>query len=79
MGVDGRYRGVSFHYTLLLADGTVEILGAGVDKQVPGAPKPSDSQAAAIVGGTGAYEGARGTFVLREAPEGDTVTLTYVR
>jgi hypothetical protein len=79
LAVDGRYQAVSFHYTLLLADGTVEILGAGVDKQAPGTPKPSDADPAAIVGGTGAYDGARGSFILREGPHGDTITLTYTR
>jgi hypothetical protein len=76
---DPHYGGISMHYTLLLPDGNIEVLGAAVNERVPGLVKPTDTDPAAIVGGTGAYEGAHGTFVLRTARGGDLVVLTYTK
>ena len=62
--VDPRYRGVSMHADLLLADGTLELQGAGLSRRAPGGAKPSSETDMAIVGGTGAYTGASGSVKL---------------
>lgn len=62
--VDPRYRGVSMHADLLLADGTLELQGAGLSRRAPGGAKPSSETDMAIVGGTGAYAGANGSIKL---------------
>jgi hypothetical protein len=59
--VDDRYRGISMTVHLLLADGTIELQGAGLDRKAPGLPKPGSDSDFAVVGGTGAYAGASGT------------------
>jgi hypothetical protein len=68
--VDQRYRGVSMHADLLLADGTLELQGAGLSRRAPGGAKPSAETDMAIVGGTGAYAGATGSIKL--IPSGRT-------
>jgi hypothetical protein len=65
---DQRYRGISTRADLLLSDGTLELQGAGLSRRAPGAAKPSSETDMAIVGGTGAYAGARGT--VRLVPSG---------
>lgn len=60
--VDPRYRGVSMRADLLLADGTLELQGAGLGRRAPGGARPSSETDMAVVGGTGAYAGARGTL-----------------
>ncbi|HKN93740.1 MAG TPA: hypothetical protein VJU60_05365 [Thermoleophilaceae bacterium] len=62
--VDPRYRGVSMHADLLLADGTLELQGAGLSRRAPGGAKPSSETDMAIVGGTGAYAAANGSIKL---------------
>jgi hypothetical protein len=52
---------------LLLRDGTIEVQGAGVNKRPPGGAAPTRDQQLAVVGGTGAYAGARGTARLTAA------------
>lgn len=59
--VDGRYSGVLMNVSLLLADGRLELQGAGLDKRAPGTQKERDTGDLAIIGGTGAYAGASGT------------------
>jgi hypothetical protein len=59
--VDKRYEGISHRFTLLFADGTIEVSGAGPGRRVPGLPGPDD-QLLSIVGGTGAYSGASGSY-----------------
>jgi len=68
--VDPRYRGVSMRADLLLADGTLELQGAGLSRRAPGGAKPSSETDMAIVGGTGAYAGEGGTMKL--VPSGRT-------
>jgi hypothetical protein len=68
--VDPRYRGVSMHADLLLADGTLELQGAGLSRRAPGGAKPSSETDMAIVGGTGAYASASGSIKL--VPSGST-------
>ena len=68
--VDPRYRGVSMHADLLLADGTLELQGAGLSHRAPGGAKPSSETDMAIVGGTGAYAGQSGSVKL--VPSGRT-------
>jgi hypothetical protein len=60
--VDSRYQGISIQGDLLLADGTLELQAAGLNRRPPGGPRPSGESDFAIVGGTGAYAGARGTI-----------------
>lgn len=62
--VDPRYRGVSTTADLLLADGTIELQGAGLSGRPRGGAKPSRETEMAIVGGTGAYDGAGGSVEL---------------
>jgi hypothetical protein len=62
--VDKRYEGISHRFTLLLADGTIEVSGAGPGRRIPGLPNQED-QEIAIVGGTGAYSGASGSYQMR--------------
>lgn len=59
--VDKRYEGISHRFTLLFADGTIEVAGAGTGRRAPGLPDPDD-QLLSIVGGTGAYSGASGSY-----------------
>src|SRR5919201_2313711 len=68
--VDPRYRGVSMRADLLLADGTLELQGAGLSRQALGGAKPSSETDMAIVGGTGAYTGASG--IVQLVPMGRT-------
>lgn len=65
--VDPRYRGVSTTADLLLADGTIELQGAGLSGRPPGGAQPSHETEMAIVGGTGAYTGAGGSVKLLPA------------
>ena len=58
--VDSHYRGISNRVDLLLSDGTLELQGAGLEKRPPGGAKPAPETDLAIIGGTGAYAGARG-------------------
>lgn len=59
--VDNRYQGINMQADLLLRDGTIELQGGGVNKRPPGGAAPTRDTELAIVGGTGAYAGARGT------------------
>jgi hypothetical protein len=68
--VDPRYRGVSMRADLLLADGTLELQGAGLSRAAPGGAQPSSQTDMAIVGGTGAYAGASG--IVQLIPTGRT-------
>ena len=68
--VDPRYRGISMRADLLLSDGTLELQGAGLSRRAAGGAKPSSQTDMAIVGGTGAYAGARGSVHL--VPSGRT-------
>jgi hypothetical protein len=65
--VDNRYQGVVTQADLLLADGTVALQGAGVNGRPPGGADPRAQNDMAVVGGTGAYAGARGTARLTDA------------
>jgi hypothetical protein len=68
--VDPRYRGISMRADLLLSDGTLELQGAGLSHRAPGGAKPTSETDMAIVGGTGAYAGGRGSVKL--IPSGRT-------
>jgi hypothetical protein len=74
--VDPRYRGISMRADLLLADGTLELQGAGLSRRAPGAAKPASQTDMAIVGGTGAYAGATGTVQL--TPIGPTTQRLFL-
>jgi len=60
VAVDEKIQGVVRNAALLLPDGTLVIQGAGGNVAASGW-KPSVGDAFAVVGGTGAYAGARGT------------------
>ena len=68
--VDPRYRGISMRADLLLSNGTLELQGAGLSHRAPGGAKPTSETDMAIVGGTGAYAGERGSVKL--VPSGRT-------
>ena len=61
-----------------LADGSITLQGASLTKHIPGATVPSQD-VYAITGGTGAYQGARGSVVsvnsTTDDSSQDTVTL----
>src|SRR5919112_4134403 len=62
--VDPRYRGISMRADLLLSNGTLGLQGAGLSRRAPGGAKPTSETDMAIVGGTGAYAGERGSVKL---------------
>jgi hypothetical protein len=62
--VDPRYRGISVRADLLLSDGTLELQGAGLSRRAPGGARPRSEADMAIIGGTGAYAGKRGSVKL---------------
>jgi hypothetical protein len=65
--VDNRYQGVSMQAELLLPDGTIDLQGGGLNKRPPGGAAPTRDSTLAVVGGTGAYAGVRGTAKLTAA------------
>lgn len=76
--VDNRYRGISNRVDLLLEDGTLELQGAALEVRPPGGAKPGPEADLAIIGGTGAYAGARGTVRVTDTSQTNqrlTVTL----
>ncbi|MEY2516404.1 MAG: hypothetical protein QOJ89_3762 [bacterium] len=74
--LDPRYGAVIMHAGLLLADGTLQMQTVGTDKRAPGAAAPVADTALAIVGGTGAYAGARGTVLAHDHGPGIRQRLT---
>ena len=77
--IDRTYAGQACTATLILKDGQVAAQGAGVDKRIPGVggTTPSTGDEFAILGGTGAYQGAAGTLRLKSGTAGDAVTLSF--
>jgi hypothetical protein len=77
--IDRTYAGQACTVTLILKAGQVTAQGAGVDKRIPGVggTTPSTGDELAILGGTGAYQGAAGTLRLKSGTAGDTVTLSF--
>ncbi len=61
VGVDGKIQGFVRTAMLLLADGTIAVQGGGGNVGANGW-KPSANDELAVVGGTGAYAGVRGTL-----------------
>jgi hypothetical protein len=74
--LDPRYGGVVMHAGLLLGDGSLQLQTAGTDKRAPGAAAPTDDTLLAVVGGTGAYAGARGTVLAHDTGPGMRQRLT---
>src|SRR3954468_20310128 len=77
--IDRRYQGQACSLTLILKDGQVAAEGAGVDKRIPGVggTTPPTGDEFAIMGGTGAYQGAAGTLRLKSGRAADAVTLLF--
>jgi len=77
--IDQTYAGQARSLTLILKDGQVTAQGAGVDKRIPGigGTTPPTGDEFAIMGGTGAYQGAAGTLRLKSGRTTDTVTLLF--
>jgi hypothetical protein len=77
--IDRTYAGQACSLTLILKDGQVTAQGAGVDKRIPGVggTTPPTGDEFAIMGGTGAYQGAAGTLRLKSGPTTDAVTLLF--
>jgi hypothetical protein len=77
--IDHTYAGQACSLTLILKDGQVTAQGAGVDKRIPGVggTTPPTGDEFAIMGGTGAYQGAAGTLRLKSGRTTDTVALLF--
>jgi hypothetical protein len=77
--IDRRFEGQACSLTLILKDGQVSAQGAGVDKRIPGVggTTPPTGDEFAILGGTGAYQGAAGTLRLKSGRSGEVVTLLF--
>lgn len=58
--LDTRYQGTQQALTIFVRGGTIEALGGGVNRAVPGAGASSTADVRAVVGGTGDYAGAAG-------------------
>ncbi len=71
--LDKKHEGTQQIFTIWLKGGTIEAVGGGVNKDIPGAPGSSAADARAIVGGTGDYVGASGQIEL--SPTGKTLTV----
>src|SRR4051812_2552444 len=70
--IDRRFQGQACSFTLILKDGQVSAQGAGVDTRIPGVggTTPPTGDEFAILGGTGAYQGAAGTLRLKSGAPG---------
>jgi hypothetical protein len=85
--VDRRLSGNELRGTLFLARGTIELAGATLARPVPGIGRVNPAGDLAVVGGTGAYAGARGTYRQQRRPFGPVtsrggryrVTIRFVR
>ena len=77
--IDRRFQGQACSLTLILKDGQVSAQGAGVDKRIPGVggTTPPTGDEFAILGGTGAYQGAAGTLRLKSGRTRVAVTLVF--
>ena len=77
--IDRAYAGQACSLTLILKAGQVAAQGAGVDKRIPGVggTTPPTGDEFAILGGTGAYQGASGTLRLKSGRAADAVTLLF--
>jgi hypothetical protein len=77
--IDRRFEGQACSFMLILKDGQVSAQGAGVDKRIPGVggTTPPTGDEFAILGGTGAYQGAAGTLRLKSGRTGEAVTLLF--
>ena len=77
--IDHTYAGQACSLTFILEDGQVAAQGAGVDKRIPGVggTTPPTGDEFAIIGGTGAYQGAAGTLRLKSGRTADAVTLLF--
>ncbi len=77
--IDHTYAGQACRLTLILKHGQVTAQGAGVDKRIPGVGgmTPPTGDEFAIMGGTGAYQGAAGTLRLKSGRTADVVTLLF--
>jgi hypothetical protein len=68
VAIDRRIQGLTRWITLLLPDGTIVAAGGGGNRGASGW-KPEASDRFAVLGGTKAYEGARGEIVVRDLPD----------
>jgi hypothetical protein len=75
LAVDAKFEGLQCTLTAVLADGTISMQGAALNKKIPGATTPA-AEVYAITGGTGAYVGATGTMTRSGNGKSDTVVLS---
>jgi hypothetical protein len=75
--IDRTYRGQDCDFVLIFKDGTITASGGGLDRLLPGQPKPPPRPADdyAITGGTGAFDGASGTLSMQSHRD-DSQTIT---
>ena len=72
LAADARFEGLQCTLTAVLADGSITLQGASLNKKLPGATTPA-GDTYAITGGTGAYVGATGTMTRSGNGKRDTV------
>jgi hypothetical protein len=74
LAVDKKFEGLQCTLTAVLADGSITLQGASLNKRIPGAAA-SSGDVYAVTGGTGAYLGVKGT--MRRSGNGKTDTLVF--
>jgi hypothetical protein len=72
LAVDAKFEGLQCTLTAVLADGSIALEGASLNKRIPGATTPA-GDVYAITGGTGAYAGATGTMTRSGNGKRDTI------
>jgi hypothetical protein len=74
--IDKKYEGIQEVVTLVLADGTINAIGAGFNKTPAGLTKAQLPDSLGVAGGTGAYAGAKGELKIGDGDKSLPITLT---
>jgi hypothetical protein len=72
---DRRFQGRQCLFTLILRDGLITAQNAGLDRDLPGGGHAGSADEFAVTGGTGSYDGARGTATIQHKRTGDVLTV----
>jgi hypothetical protein len=73
--IDKKYQGIEEVVTLVLPDGTIDAIGAGFNKTPAGLTAAQNPTALGIVGGPGAYVGAKGELTIGGGEKSLPITL----